>query len=593
MSKNLFSWILLLFLSLVLGSQASATASSDSEQGRLIVHILDYIAKDYGGAVQDKKILNQFEYDEQIEFVKAAKESVLALKIAPNLKKEVLDRVTSLALKIENLEDEKSVSTLAFDTKALAVKIFALPIIPASAPDLANGARIFAEKCASCHGASGDGSGAAGAGLIPKPSNFLDENTMEFATPFSAFNSIRLGITGTGMQGFKDLSDQNVWDLSYYVVSVRFAGADSSYKWLAMATWYLSQAESYYQLGDAHSAKAMAIKAYLEGIEPVEPKIKATDPNLVAEIEDAMNQVRGSIKNADSKELVSKKTLLAKEVIVKIQKSFSDQELTPGMAFASSLAILVREGFEAVLIVLALLSILQAVGAKRAYIWVHLGWGAALVCGLGLWWLTGTIIDLGGVGRESMEAIASLLAVVILLYVGFWLHSQTEIHRWKAFIHKRTKTIMEQKNLIGIALISFLGVFREAFETVLFLRALWLEGNESARASIVGGVATAFVVVLGLSWILFKMSRKLPIKKLFLVTSSVIAVLSVALAGKCLHAFQETGMVSVTVLPFSFRFEILGIFPTYETMAGQLLVALLIVVLWLLGNRVPDPIKVK
>ena len=572
---------------------AGAFADTANEQGRTIVHILYYIAKDYAGAVQNKKILNQFEYDEQLEFVKTAKENVLAVQIEPQLKKEILERVTNLAVLIENLEDENRVASMALEAKALAVKIFALPIIPSRAPDLTNGGQIFAAKCVDCHGAKGDGGGAAGVGLTPKPTNFLDENIMKNATPFSAFNSVRLGITGTGMTANSDLSDQDVWDLSYYVVALRFAGADSSYKWLAMATWYLTQAENYYQLGDADSAKAVAIKAYLEGIEPVEPKIKATDPRLVAEIEESMNQVRSSIKSLESKEIVSKKIAVAKDVIGKIQKSFNEQDLTPAMAFASSLAILIREGFEAVLIVLALLSVLQAVGAQRAFIWVHLGWGGALVCGLGLWWLTGTVIDLGGVGRESMEAIASLLAVVILLYVGFWLHNQTEIHRWKAFIHARTKTIMEQRNLIGIALISFLGVFREAFETVLFLRALWLEANETAQASIAGGVVTAFVVVPGLTWVLFKMSRKLPIKKLFMVTSSVIGVLCVALAGKSLHAFQETGMVSVTVFPVSFRFEVLGIFPTYETLVGQLMIAILVVGLWFLGNRAPTSVTEK
>src|SRR6185369_15891625 len=98
---------------------------------------------------------------------------------------------------------------------------------------------------------------------------------------------------------------------------------------------------------------------------------------------------------------------------------------------------------------------------------------------------------------------------------------------------------LNKRNLMGLAFISFTAVFREAFETVLFLRALWIEGGMASKSAMVSGVVSSMALIFILSWAFLKYSASIPIKKLFDFSSSLMGVLAVILIGKGLHSLQE------------------------------------------------------
>ena len=179
-----------------------------------------------------------------------------------------------------------------------------------------------------------------------------------------------------------------------------------------------------------------------------------------------------------------------------------------------------------------------------------------------------------------MEGGIALFAVVVLLYVGFWLHSKTEIHKWKEFIDVRVKHALNGGNLFGLAAISFFAVFREAFESVLFLSALTIEEGTRSKMAIASGAILAIVLVLVLAAVLLRYSTRLPIRSLFRYSSFVMGVLSVILIGKGIHALQETGLLSITRTPFSWRFDLLGFYPTLETVLAQAVIVGLVALLW-------------
>jgi high-affinity iron transporter len=167
---------------------------------------------------------------------------------------------------------------------------------------------------------------------------------------------------------------------------------------------------------------------------------------------------------------------------------------SPTLTFLLSFGILLREGFEAALLIVALLGVIRVSGAKKASRWVHGGWLLAVALGLVAWFFSGWLMNISGLGRELMEAITGVITVLILLYLGFWLHSRTEINRWKAFIEVQVKSALQERNLIQLAFISFLAAFREAIETVLFLRAIWLEGGADTKTALAAGVVAAFAL---------------------------------------------------------------------------------------------------
>jgi high-affinity iron transporter len=141
------------------------------------------------------------------------------------------------------------------------------------------------------------------------------------------------------------------------------------------------------------------------------------------------------------------------------------------------------------------------------------------------------------------------------------------------------KAAVTNESMWGLASLSFFVVFREVFESVLFLSALNIQSGGKQSNAIVLGVIIAFALVIALAAVVLKFSAKLPIPKLFKVSSLVMGVLAFVLAGKGVHSFQETGYASIHGLPIM-RIELLGVFPTLETCAAQVIVLFILILVW-------------
>ncbi len=621
------------FIAITLISVTAFAADTDRSP-RFLVHLLDYLAKDYGGAVQNGKIISQSEYHEQVEFCESAVETN---KILTETKghSEITTQLSELHALIKNKTDEKKVAELARTIQGQVIQIANLEVAPTQWPSLKRGKELFAQNCVACHGATGAGDGVAGKALNPKPANFLDKHMKEIS-PFQAFNTIRLGVPGTGMAPFHALSDKEVWDVAFYVKSLRStegkslpasarkvnllkrvatssddklessfsddekkaglalaalrvssddddsSGGGSS---LDVARTLLNDAKKSYENKAFDSAKTTALRAYLEGIEPVEPRLKATDPTVVSELEGKMAAVRGAIEARVSFPEFQSRLDLALGGIDDAQKLLSGTAMSPGLAFSAALAIILREGFEAALIIIALLGVIRASGAKKAARWVHGGWISALAIGAFLWIFAGFLVDISGAQRETLEGATSIFAVIVLLVVGFWLHSQTEIGRWKTFIHGRVQKALDGKNLFALASISFVAVFREAIETILFLKAISIDGAEGAKFAVAAGALTSVALVIAMAWAILRYSAKLPIRRLFEASAVMMAALAVILTGKGLHSFQEIGLVGVNNSPISFHFDLVGLYPTWQTLLSQFAVLGIVFVLWSYGKK--------
>lgn len=637
-----------LILSLIsLGLASSAQASLQNEDPRFLIHLLDYLAKDYGGAVQDGKVVSDGEYKEQVEF--SGKTLEIAQRLGLETKApETHKRLTELAAAIHGKASADTVASLARDIQGDVLTISKLEMAPNTWPNVANGKKLFAEQCAMCHGTTGRGDGPAGVNLDPAPADFHSEGMAE-TSPFQEFNVIRLGVPGTGMPPFENFSQDEIWDLAFYVVAMRHEAVNVDVKgatdplggnWgletlkavatgsdaklltalngsdaektnalallrrhqpdetqagmasLTVARTKLGNAVKAYESGDIETAKSEALGAYLDGVEPVEARIQASDAALVIAIEESMMEFRDVIAKGAERNVVDAIHADALKHLDKAETLLSQTSNSPQVAFVAASAIILREGFEAFLVVLALLGVVRASGSKRAAMWVHGGWVSAVAVGVVLWFVSGSLLEISGASREIMEGAVALLAVVVLISVGFWMHSQTEITRWKHFIEGRVKEALRTQNLAGLAIIAFVAVFREALETVLFLRAVWIEGGASSKTAMLGGVIVSAVLILVLARVALRYSVKLPLRKLFGVSSVIMAVLAVILTGKGLRALQEAGSIAATTLPFKFRIDLFGIFPTRETLLAQLLVLAVIAILWMYGRKPQQAVQV-
>jgi high-affinity iron transporter len=135
-----------------------------------------------------------------------------------------------------------------------------------------------------------------------------------------------------------------------------------------------------------------------------------------------------------------------------------------------------------------------------------------------------------------------------------------------------------------------MAVFREAFETVLFLRAVWLEGGDATKTAMATGLGGSLLFLLAASWLLVNVSAKLPLRKVFSASSILMIALSVILAGKGAHSLQETGVLGVTAALGHLRFETIGVYPTLQTLVAQAVVLAASISLWMIGKRPPAKI---
>jgi len=285
-----------------------------------------------------------------------------------------------------------------------------------------------------------------------------------------------------------------------------------------------------------------------------------------------MEAKRPAVEVMDSVNAAKKSIAEASEILNKKEYSFI-------LAFFMAVSILMREGLEAFLVIMVILSILKATDLKNPARWVHAGWIVAILVGVIIWIISGTILKSQTGHMELLEGLISLLAVAMLLYVGFWLHGKSEISRWKDYVKQLMQSAVKRESLFGLSALSFFVVFREVFESVLFLSALNIESGGKQSNAIALGVIMAFVIVIVLAAILLNFSTKLPVPKLFKISSFVMGLLAIVLAGKGVHSLQETGYAPIHGLPV-FRVELIGLFPTVETCVAQLIVAAIVAGVW-------------
>lgn len=567
MKKIIFGFF---FLSLV------SHGSSLSENSRYLIHLLTYIGNDYAGAVHQGAVISPSEYDEQKEFSNTVIEIVNReerFKSSEEIQKGIL--------KLKQLVAQKGDSEAIRETAQLVqnevFKISGLQQLPKERPDINHGKELYSKQCAQCHGATGQGNGPSSGNMDPKPANFLDAKN-DSKSPFQFFNAIRLGVPGTSMAAFNSLTESETWDLAYYVDSLRTAPKEVAPLKVAQQNLEASLAD--YKAENFELAKTKAIAAYLDGVEPVEPKLRLNDPNFTVKLEEGLAAYR---KKIDRRVPVDD----LETSFVEIKNLFSEAEVVLAakpssfwMTFSVAGGIFLREALEAALLLITLLGVVKTLGNPKARYFIHGGWISAFLVGLISWFFSGWVVKLSGLRRELLEGSISLMAVAVLLYFGFWLHRKTEIGKWRSFINDLVKNALDNKKLLGLAVVAFMGVFREAFETVLFLRALLIEcpGQDWALAF---GVLIAFTFVLLASALAVKYSARLPLKQLFSFSSAMMVFLAFVLIGKSVHAFQEAGLISSTPIPGMFRIDLLGLFPTAENLIPQVALILVTAFIWM------------
>ncbi len=608
---------------------AVAGSAFANPQVQTLWRLLDYIAVDYPAAVEDGKVISDLEYDEMTEFSATVREGLGQLPehaSAPALDAQAEALQQAIADKASPGEVERLARTLAEDL----LTAHPVPRAPDHVPDLSQAAALYERDCASCHGPTGAGDGPAGAGLDPPPIDFTEADRARQRSVFALQQVIEQGLEGTSLVSYAHLPEDQRWALAFYVGQFAFpadtadrgealwrehaevraalpdlaaqmqvlpvalaglpqdeadaitaylrrapqaalaiAEADQGEGALALARTRLQEGVDAYADGNVRLARDKVLSAYLDGVEPIEPLLGTRDTKLLRELETAMASVRAAISRGVDVADVRASADAAEAVLDRAEATLADDSKAGATtAFVGALTILLREGLEALLIVIAMMAFLRKAGRTEAMRYVHGGWISALVAGIATWLAATYLVEISGASRELTEGFAALFAAVVLVSIGIWMHGKSHADAWQRYIREKLSHALSRGSAWFLFLLAFIVVYREAFETVLFYVALWSQGHHQA---VMAGAATAVVALAVIAWLMLRYSRKMPFGRFFALSAALVAVLAVVLAGKGIAALQEAGWMSMTMFDGP-RIDLLGIHPTVEGIAAQLIV---------------------
>ncbi|KPW54138.1 cytochrome c/FTR1 family iron permease [Pseudomonas syringae group genomosp. 3] len=608
-------WLLVPLLTL-----CSSIALADPVEGAAqALHLLDYLGADYSASVADGKVVEAADYQQQIEALTTLQGLVLALPQRAE-RADLEQAVAQLKNAVSSKQDGTQVARQARQLAAKLAVAYEVSQAPAITPDPARGAPLYAQHCSVCHGDTGAGDGPAGIGLEPPPSNLRDTARLDRLSLYDLYNALGLGIAGTDMPAFADqLDDRQRWDIATYIASFSAQPVATATKAFnladlarqtpaevqaaegpdAAATFRAQRAQppqvqrgpaqlldytgvtldkslAAYKAGDREQAYDLSVAAYLEGFELVESSLDNVDANVRKDTEKSLMAYRQSLQDSLPLPQVEQKLEVAKAKLKESAGLLGSDGLSLSLSYISGLLILLREGLEAILVLAAILAFLRNTGQQSAVRSVNVGWGLALLAGLGTWALAAYVIDVSGAQRELLEGATALFASVMVLWLGVWMHDRRHAAAWQDYVKS---SLVGGGGRFGFAVLAFFSVYRELFEVILFYETLWLQAGPAGHNAVLAGGATALVLLVGLAWVILRGSAKLPLSLFFGINAALLCALSVVFAGHGVKALQEAGIFGTRPVPF-FEFDWLGIHADLYSLGAQAIALTAIAVLY-------------
>jgi high-affinity iron transporter len=356
----------------------------------------------------------------------------------------------------------------------------------------------------------------------------------------------------------------------------------------------LEKAQTLYGSGDSKGAKDQVDVAYFQFYEKVgfeKIVMSRISGARAAQVEYQFSAIKKAINGQAPREEVDAELDTLAGWLREDAAQLDGREESAALVFMGSLLIIVREGFEAILIVGAIIAYLLKSGNKKRTRPVY--WGSVIALGVSviMAWILNQITSVtGGQNQEIVEGATMLLAVVVLFYVSNWMVSKAEAEAWSGYIESKVQSSITRGSMFSLAFAAFLAVFREGAETILFYQAL-LASTQSYINMIWLGLGIGVIILVVIYILIRVLSIRLPLKPFFLGTSVLLFVMSITFVGNGVKELQEGNVVGVTPVSGVASVDILGIYPTMETLIPQAVLLALTVAAFVIQLRRSKAIK--
>ena len=448
---------------------------------------------------------------------------------------------------------------------------------------VAEGEGLYTQRCLTCHGAKGADDGPSAATLSKLPPELASFGWQAERSDAQIANAIRAGAPGTAMPPSRDLTDADVTAMVAYVRTLaekappqggaagglRRDGVEASRAVIGLLDDALTAARA----GRSSDANDRAFDAYI-AFEPLETPARAKSPGLVANLERQFADFKGAVKGGDVQRAEQ-----ARNAIIAGMPTILELTRPTGSgwgAFFASFLIILREGFEAILVIGAVVAFLLKTGNRERLRSIWIGVGAALAASGATAVILATVLRALPATREVIEGATMLIAVAVLFSVSYWLISKVEAAKWQQFIRGKVNAALEHGGGKALTFVAFLAVYREGAETALFYQALFNEGAGNFLP-ISLGIVVGFAILAVIFTLFYRFGVRIPLRPFFATTSVLLYYMAFVFMGKGIRELQEGNVVSITVIPGFPHVEALGLFPSVETLLGQALLLLLFV----------------
>ncbi|MGT2716084.1 FTR1 family iron permease [Streptococcus respiraculi] len=325
----------------------------------------------------------------------------------------------------------------------------------------------------------------------------------------------------------------------------------------------LEQAKTAFETGDKTKGASL-MKEFITIWPTIEGDVSTRNPSLYTRVESESPVI-----------MVRGEEVAYQEKLAQLIANLSSIDTTASYNAVDAMLILLREGVEALLIVMALVSTLKASKQKKGLVWVY---GGAVV---GL--LASTILAIAlqqffpalssGTNREMIEGIVGIVAVIMMIVVGIWLHSKSSVKKWNAYMEEQMRVVTASGSFISMFALSFLAVFREGAETILFYAGILpkISLNEFLL-----GIALAFLILLLLAVVMLKTTSTVKPHKVFYYLTWLLYALAFKMLGVSIHALQLTNILPSHVIKGVPTVDLIGLYPSQEVLLPQVLLIALI-----------------
>ena len=454
----------------------------------------------------------------------------------------------------------------------------------ATPQQIAEGEGLYAQQnCIGCHGATGVGDGPFARSLSRLPGEIGSLAFQASRSDLDLGKVVAQGISGTAMPAARLLTPEQVRNVVAYLrtmpletVPANGAVTDASNA-EAVAQRVLSLVEQSLTAargGRQSEAGDRAFDAYI-AFEPMETRARSRSPGLVANMERYFADFRGAVRSGDIRSAER-----ARDIIETTMPSIVQLTRPPGSgieAFWQSFLIIFREGLEAILVIGAIVAFLLKTGHRERLKSIWIGVGAALVASAITAVILKTLLSAMPATREVIEGVTMLIAVAVLFSVSYWLISKVEAAKWQQFIREKVSIALDHGGGRALAFVAFLAVYREGAETALFYQALFNEGTRVLLPITLGMLAGAVILAV-IFTMFYRFGVRIPLRQLFGATSVLLYYMAFVFMGKGMRELQEGNVLSITIIPGFPHVDLLGLYPTVETLLAQLVLVVLFLI---------------